>query len=234
MSTIAENLEDVRNRIRRAAASCGRSPEEIQLLAVSKTFPIEAIAEALANGQAHFGENRVQEAESKIPLIPPRSTGLTWHLIGHLQSNKARRAAQLFDVIHSVDSVRIASRISQACIELGKQISILLQVDLAAEQTKSGAEMESVSGIVGDLLTLPALRLDGLMIIPPFFADPELARPYFRQLRQLRDSLEQERPGCLGHQHLSMGMSHDFEVAIEEGATIVRVGTAIFGERSYA
>jgi pyridoxal phosphate enzyme (YggS family) len=230
VSTIADNLKVVRDRICAAAASCGRSPEEITLLAVSKTFATTDIAEAIVHGQFHFGENRVQEAEGKIPNIP-RLPGLTWHLIGHLQSNKARRAAQLFDVIHSIDSTKIASRISQACVELGKSLSVLIQVDLAAESTKSGAEAESISGIIAGILEMPAIRVDGLMIIPPYFDDPESARPYFRQLRALRDSLEGENPGCLGQQHLSMGMSHDFEVAIEEGATMVRVGTALFGTR---
>jgi PLP dependent protein len=230
VSTIAENLKAVRDRMSRAAESCGRAPKDVQLLAVSKIFPVADISEAISHGQTHFGENRVQEAEGKILLIP-RSPGLTWHLIGHLQSNKAKRAAQLFDVIHSIDSIRIASRISQACVELGKAVSVLIQVDLALESTKSGAEAGSVSEIVAGILEMPAVRVDGLMIIPPFFDDPESARPYFRQLCALRDTLEKERPGCLGQRHLSMGMSHDFEVAIQEGATIVRVGTAIFRER---
>jgi PLP dependent protein len=222
----------VRDRILRAAAASGRSLEDVQLLAVSKTFPAMDVMEAIAHGQLHFGENRVQEAEGKIPHIP-RSPGLTWHLIGHLQSNKARRAAQLFDVIHSIDSARIASRVSQACAEVGKSISVLIQVDLAAEPTKSGADEDSLARIVAEILQMPAIRLDGLMVIPPFFDDPEAARPYFRKLRELRDSLEKENPGCLGQRHLSMGMSHDFEVAIDEGATIVRVGSAVFGERDH-
>ena len=230
MNTIADNLKVVRDRIRRSAASCGRSPDEISLLAVSKTFPTTDITEAIAHGQLDFGENRVQEAEGKISDIP-RFSGLTWHLIGHLQSNKARRAAQLFDVIHSIDSIRIASRINQACLELGKSVSVLIQVDLAAEPNKSGAEAESLSGIIAGILEMPAIRLDGLMIIPPYFDDPESSRPYYRQLRALRDALEGKNPGCLGRRHLSMGMSHDFEVAVEEGATIVRIGTAVFGER---
>ena len=230
MRSIADNLQVVRDRISRAASAGGRSLEDVQLLAVSKTFPAVDVMEAIAYGQLHFGENRVQEAEGKIPNVL-RSPGLSWHLIGHLQSNKARRAAQLFDVIHSVDSARIASRISQACVEFRKIVSVLIQVDLAAEPTKSGAEPDSIAGIAAEILEMPAVRLDGLMTIPPYFDAPEEARPYFRKLRELRDSLERGNPGCLGRGHLSMGMSHDFEVAIEEGATIVRVGTAIFGER---
>jgi PLP dependent protein len=228
--TIAENLRKVRDRVNLAARSCGRAPDEVQLLAVSKTFPVQDISEAISQGQLHFGENRVQEAEGKIPLVP-RSPGLTWHLIGHLQSNKARRAAQLFDVIHSIDSAKIASRISQSCVELGKSISILIQVDLGLEATKSGAAAGSVPDLAAEIMEMPSVQVDGLMLIPPFFEDQKLVRPYFRQLRDLRDSLERQRPGCLGQRHLSMGMSHDFEVAIQEGATIVRVGTAIFGER---
>jgi len=212
------------------AVSCGRVPEEIELLAVSKTFPVEVIGEAVAAGQHQFGESRVQEAEPKITAMR-ETTVLQWHLVGHLQSNKARRAVELFDVIHSVDSVKLASKLSQACMSAGKSISVLLQVDLGREEAKFGAEPERIEEVVRGINSLAGLRLDGLMTIPPYFEDEELTRSYFVRLRRLRDELERQVPGCLGRRSLSMGMSHDFEVAIQEGSTIVRIGTAIFGER---
>lgn len=232
VNEIAENISKVRDRIAAAAAACGRKPENITLVAVSKNFNQDTISSAIAAGQSHFGENRVQEAESKIPQF--RSVpDLTWHMIGHLQSNKAQRAAELFDVVHSVDSIKLARKLSQAALAIGKTLSVLIQVDLGHEETKFGAERSQVVEIAAAIRPLGGLRLDGLMTIPPFFEDPERTRPYFVALRELRQSLEQEQPGCLGRGQLSMGMSHDYEVAIQEGATIVRVGTAIFGERSY-
>jgi pyridoxal phosphate enzyme (YggS family) len=231
MGGIADNIQFIRDRIAAAALACGRQPEEITLVAVSKNFPAECIHAALAAGQFHFGENRVQEAESKIPGF--RATpDLRWHMIGHLQSNKAQRAAELFNVIHSVDSIKLARRLSQAAVSLGKILSILIQVDLGHEETKFGAERREVADITSAILNLQGLRLDGLMTIPPFFEEPNRVRPYFAALRELSHSLAGEMPGCLGCGHLSMGMSHDFEIAIREGATIVRIGTAIFGERS--
>ena len=231
MNDIAESFRQVRDRIERAAASCGRTPGDIVLLAITKTFPIETISMAITAGQRQFGENRVQEAESKIPHLRA-VPGLEWHLVGHLQSNKAHRAVELFDVIHSVDSIKIAAKISQSCLEVGKQMSVLLQVDLGKEPTKSGADPADARSIIESASMLKGIRVDGLMTIPPYFEDPELTRPYFAELRDLRDSLESEQTGSLGRRHLSMGMSHDFEVAIQEGATIVRVGTALFGERT--
>jgi len=230
MRSIADNVHWVRERIASAAVSCGRSPEEIVLLAVSKTFPVESISEAARAGVREFGENRVQEAESKI-LCLRDTLDLTWHLVGHLQSNKVRRAAELFDVVHSLDSARLAAKLDPASQETGKNLSVLLQVDLGGEETKFGADPSGIWEIVSTVSGLKGMRLDGLMTIPPFFEDPEKARPYFAGLRELRDLLESEQPGCLGKRHLSMGMSHDFEVAIQEGATIVRIGTAIFGLR---
>ena len=230
MRSIADNVHWVRERIASAAVSCGRSPEEIALLAVSKTFPVESISEAARAGVREFGENRVQEAESKI-LCLRDTLDLTWHLVGHLQSNKVRRAAELFDVVHSLDSARLAAKLDPASQETGKNLSVLLQVDLGGEETKFGADPSGIWEIVSTVSGLKGMRLDGLMTIPPFFEDPEKARPYFAGLRELRDLLESEQPGCLGKRHLSMGMSHDFEVAIQEGATIVRIGTAIFGLR---
>lgn len=230
MTSIAQNIRSIRERIARAATTRQRAPEEVTLLAISKTFPIESIALAVEAGVRQFGENRVQEAEDKIPYFSGNPM-LEWHLVGHLQSNKTRRAAELFDVIHSLDSVKLASRLNQACLEVGKVVSILLQVDLGGEATKFGAHPDQIPEIIEGLSVMKGLRLDGLMIIPPFLQDPEQVRPYFQKLRKLKDTLESEQPGCLGRQHLSMGMSHDFEVAIEEGATIVRIGTAIFGSR---
>lgn len=230
MNTIACNIQLIRERIARAAAACGRSPEEIALLAISKTFPNEYISEAVKAGVHKFGENRVQEAEGKIPCfreIPK----LEWHLVGHLQSNKTRRAAELFDVIHSLDSVTLAAKLNQASLEMGKTLSVLLQVDLGGEETKFGAEPAQIREIIEAMSSFRGIRLDGLMTIPPFFEDPEQARPYFVKLCELRETLESEQPGCLGQRHLSMGMSNDFEAAIREGATIVRIGTAIFGSR---
>jgi PLP dependent protein len=203
------------------------------LVAVSKTFPAESIEEAIDAGQRCFGENRVQEADPKITSLRRRHQ-LAWHLVGHLQSNKAHRAVELFDVLHSLDSVRLAARLSKACIEIGKSLSVLIQVDLGQEETKFGADPVQVPEIVTAVHSLEGLRLDGLMTMPPYFEDPEMARPYFARLRELRSALEGEQPGCLGQQHLSMGMTHDFETAIQEGATIVRIGTAIFGARTHA
>jgi PLP dependent protein len=231
MNSIAHNIQSIRERIANAATACGRLPEEILLLVISKTFPVESIAQAVQAGVRQFGENRVQEAEGKIPYFK-NAPNLQWHLVGHLQSNKARLAAELFDVIHSIDSIRLAQRLNQASQEIGKTLSVLLQVDLAGEETKFGAEPDRIRDMASALSGLKGIRLDGLMTIPPYFEDPEKARPHFARLRELRDTLESVQPGCLGQQHLSMGMSHDFETAIQEGATIVRIGTSIFGVRS--
>jgi PLP dependent protein len=213
-----------------AAISCGRAPDEIALLAVSKTFPSESIQQAAEAGLHQFGENRVQEAEGKI-LRLRHTLNLEWHLVGHLQSNKAKRAVELFDAIHSLDSIHLASRLSQAGIEMGKIQSVLIQVDLGHEETKFGADPEHIREILEAASRLRGIRVDGLMTLPPFFDDPEKSRPFYARLREMRDALDSEQPGCLGRKHLSMGMSHDFEEAIREGATIIRVGTAIFGSR---
>jgi pyridoxal phosphate enzyme (YggS family) len=230
VSDIRSNLERVRRRIEQAAVACGRSASEVALVAIGKTFPPEALAEAVAAGQLRLGENRVQEAEAKIRRLSsgPR---IEWHLVGHLQTNKARRAAELFDVIHSVDSLKLAAKLDAAAMELGRKLSVLVQVELGGEATKSGVDRAGLEALVDGFAEFCALRLDGLMTLPPFSDDPEHARPYFRELRELRDRLEDRRPNCLGQRHLSMGMSHDFESAIAEGATLVRVGTAIFGAR---
>ena len=224
--SISENLDRIRSRIRDAAARSGRDGEKIKLVAVSKTHPADVLREATAAGVSVFGENKVQEAEGKIAEIG-RDTA-EWHLIGHLQSNKARRAVQLFDVVHSVDSVDLARRLERICAEEGREaLSVLVQVDLAGEETKSGVPEPDLAELAEFLVGCRYLKFDGLMVLPPFYEDPEATRPYFRRLRELRDRF-------IPRGQLSMGMSHDFEVAIEEGATIVRVGTAIFGEREYA
>ena len=230
MDHIVHNIQVIRERIAGAAALSGRSLDDISLLAISKTFPGEYIVRAAQAGILKFGENRVQEAETKIP--PLRGIpGLEWHLVGHLQTNKAKRAAELFDVIHSLDSVKLASKLNEASLEIGKVLSVLLQVDLGDEESKFGAEPGRVREIIAAMPGYKGLRLNGLMTIPPFFDNPDQVRPFFARLREIRENLESEQPGCLGLRHLSMGMSHDFEQAILEGATILRIGTAIFGLR---
>jgi len=225
MSDLLQNLKSVRERIANAASRSGRDPGEIKLVAVSKTHPAKTIHEAIDAGISVFGENKVQEAVGKIEELG--RDGIEWHLIGHLQSNKARKAVQLFDVIHSIDSIELAERLERICIEEGRnELQVLIQVDLAGEETKAGIAEAELPDLIGRIKDFERLKLKGLMILPPFFDDPEATRPFFKRLHDIRDRLI---PGG----ELSMGMSHDFEVAIEEGATIVRVGTAIFGERDY-
>jgi hypothetical protein len=230
---IAERVAAVRERIARAAERASRSPADVRLVAVSKTHPPEAVREAFAAGVRDFGENRVQEAEPKIAATAElAAAGITWHLVGHLQSNKARRAAALFGLVQSIDSVELALRLARAGEESGRSVRGLVEVDLAREATKFGLpEPELVAGLEA-LRGRPGLRLEGLMVLPPLLDDPEAVRPFFRRLRELRDRAL--GAGLLAAGELSMGMSHDFEVAVEEGATIVRVGTAIFGERQRA
>lgn len=217
------SIAEIRNRIGNAASRVNRDPASVKVIAVSKGHAVETLRYAVAAGASVFGENKVQEAESKIFDIGRHVA--QWHLIGHLQSNKARKAVQLFDVIQSVDSLELARRLERICEEEGrKKLSVFAQVDLAGESTKSGIAEGELASLVAYLKTCKYLRLEGLMLLPPFFDDPEQTRPYFKRLRAIRD---ETLPGG----ELSMGMSHDFEVAIEEGATVVRVGTAIFGTR---
>ncbi len=229
---VGARLSEVRRRVAVCAEKAGRSAEEIRLIAVTKTHPPETLSAAYAAGARDFGENRVQEAEVKIESLHAATEGLRWHLIGHLQSNKARRAVKLFDLIHSVDSAALVRRLEKLCAEEDRaRLDVLVQVDLAGEATKSGANEKELHETVEAFKGCERLRFCGLMILPPFFDEAERARPFFRRLRELRDELQEravfgERGG-----ELSMGMSHDFEVAIEEGATMVRVGTAIFGTR---
>ncbi|HEV2800504.1 MAG TPA: YggS family pyridoxal phosphate-dependent enzyme [Pyrinomonadaceae bacterium] len=234
IDALGARLDEIRGRIARAARRSGRAPEEVTLIAVSKTHAAERVREALAAGVLEFGENRVQEAEEKIGLVGRAGDAQAprWHLIGHLQSNKARRAVKLFDVIHTVDSTDLIVRLERMCEEEGRaELSVLLQVDLAGEETKEGAPPEHVPELVSKAAACRRVRLAGLMTLPPFYEDVERVRPYFRRLRELRDRLLEQGAFGQARGELSMGMSHDFEVAIAEGATMVRVGTAIFGAR---
>ena len=226
---IADNLDIVRRRINAAAHLAHRSPADIRLVAVSKTFGADAVRAAVAAGQRDFGENRVQEGLDKIEQL--RELTLTWHLIGHLQSNKARKAAVSFGWIHAIDSVDLLRKVDAAAAEAGVRPRLLVQADLAHETTKHGAGEHAVSDVVKAALDARACVLAGLMIVPPIPEHPEQSRPWFRRLRELRDALVAGGVPAASLRELSMGMSHDYEVAISEGATIVRVGTAVFGRR---
>jgi pyridoxal phosphate enzyme (YggS family) len=221
---IGKRLAEVQARIRAASARSGRPPTAVRLVAVSKTVGVGPIRDALLAGVEILGENRVQEAREKIPLLPHAS----WHLVGHLQTNKAKLAVALFDLIHSLDSVRLAEELDRQGQQSGKRVRCLVEVNVGDEPQKSGIAAGEVGGLLQAARALPAVHIEGLMAVPPFLPDPEASRPYFRRLRELRDRLVEE-----GHRlpELSMGMSQDFEQAIEEGATMVRVGTAIFGQR---
>ena len=231
--TIAGNLATVRSRIDAAARRAGRNPADITLVAVSKTFDADCVRAAWEAGQRDFGENKVQEAERKIGDTA-ELTGARWHLIGHLQSNKARKAAGAIAVIHSVDSLDLLRRLDSAAAEAGARPQILIQTDLAGEATKHGAAEQELADLARAALNARAVTLAGLMILPPWNENQEVTRPWFVRMRELRDRLVTAGipAGALGH--LSMGMSHDFEAAVEEGATLVRVGTAIFGKRAAA
>jgi hypothetical protein len=229
VNDLRARLARVRERIARAAGRAGRDPAAIRLVAVSKTFSAQIVRAAAAAGQTDFGENKVQEALPKMDET--RDLGLTWHLVGHLQSNKARKAAGRFDVIHSIEQPGLVGRLDKAAAAAGRTLDLLVQVDLAGEQTKHGATPETVMAILDAGRSCKAVRISGLMILPPEVADPEAARPYFSALRTLRDSLVAQGADRAQLAELSMGMSHDFEVAVEEGATMVRIGSAIFGER---
>jgi pyridoxal phosphate enzyme (YggS family) len=228
-AAIRARLHGVRERIARAARRVGRDPASVRLVAVSKTFPPDAVRAAFEAGQTEFGENKVQEALGKIEQTA--DLPLTWHLIGHLQSNKVRKVAGRFHVVQSLDGGALAARLDEAARDAGRELDVLVQVDLAGEVGKHGVRPDELLPVVDALRGARALRLKGLMLLPPAVEDPDEARPYFAALRRLRDDLVARgaHPEALGD--LSMGMSHDFEVAVEEGATIVRIGTAIFGPR---
>ena len=230
-AALAERLTRVRARIAAAAERSSRAREEVNLIAISKTHPSAVVSKLIELGATDIGENRVQEAEEKIAEVGRDKA--RWHLVGHLQANKARRAVTLFDVIHSLDSIDLARRLDRLCTEEGREsLQVLIQVDLGHEETKSGIDETELRSLVNEVGSLERLQLIGLMTLPPFFENPEDNRPFFRKLRELRDELAAQDAFVNGKGELSMGMTHDFEVAIEEGATMVRVGTAIFGERA--
>jgi pyridoxal phosphate enzyme (YggS family) len=227
MSAIEHNLVHVRAQIATATERAGRKPDGIELIAISKTHAAERVREAYQAGQTLFGESRVQEARAKIPDLP---SNLRWHFVGHLQTNKIRHALPLFELIHSVDSLGLAQDIDRIAAEAGVHPRVLLEINVAGEGTKFGFEPEKLRREMESLLALDRLSIEGLMTIPPLSEEAEASRKFFVELRQLRDALESEFG--LKLPHLSMGMTNDFTVAVEEGATLVRVGTAIFGARS--
>jgi PLP dependent protein len=231
LQSLGERIANVRKRVETAAQRCGRSPDEITLVAISKTHPAETLRAAVSLGITDLGENRVQEAEGKILELGRKAA--RWHLVGHLQANKARRAVSLFDVIHSLDSASLAQRLDRLCAAEGREeLPVFIQVDLGGEASKTGIDPRQLPELLKVTSACERLRLIGLMTLPPYFENAECGRPFFKALRELRDQLQ--RQGSFGELpgQLSMGMSHDFEIAIEEGATMLRVGTAIFGERS--
>jgi pyridoxal phosphate enzyme (YggS family) len=227
MLSIAENLERVREQIGQAATKSGRAMDEIELVAISKTHDAEKVREAYEAGQHLFGESRVQEARVKIPELP---SAVRWHFVGHLQKNKIRHALPLFEMIHSIDSVALAQDVNRVAEEEGLHPRVLLEVNLAGEGNKFGFHPNKLREEMESLLALPRLAIEGLMCIPPLATEADVSRKYFVQLRELRDAVEKEVRIKLPE--LSMGMTSDYQVAIEEGATLVRVGTAIFGERT--
>jgi len=226
---IAENLKTVKDKISQAALRAGRNPQDVQLVAVSKTVSGEPIQQAIEAGVTILGESYIQEARKKIGEL---GKAVRWDFIGHLQSNKVSYAVDLFEVIHSIDRLSLAQALSTRAAAKRKNVRILVQVNISGEEAKSGIDTGGVSTLVSHIASLPNLTLEGLMTMPPYFTDPEKARPYFVALRKLRDTLMAEQGNRIDLKELSMGMSGDFEVAVEEGATLVRVGTAIFGERS--
>ncbi|GAB4542984.1 MAG: YggS family pyridoxal phosphate-dependent enzyme [Thermodesulfovibrionia bacterium] len=230
---IADAIRGVRERIYNSAIRSGRDPDEVRLIAVTKTIDVARIIEAMEAGITVFGENRVQEALKKIqdPMFRIEDKGIEWHLIGTLQRNKAKYAVRLFELIHSIDSLSLAEEVNRQAERLGRVQKVLVQVRLSDEETKHGITRGELIPLIEGINGLKNIRLEGLMTIPPYFDDPERTRQYFRSLREIRDNINALRITPHALRELSMGMSHDFEVAIEEGATMVRIGTAIFGER---
>ncbi len=231
--SILENVAGVRERIDAAARRAGRNPDKITLMGVSKTFPVESVREAYAAGLRVFGENRVQEFAEKCPALLDLSDA-KWHLIGHLQSNKAAKAAELFSAVDSVDSLKLAERLNAAAAQAGKTLPIVIEINVGGEDAKSGAAPDSdeLEQILLAAPCLASLQVRGLMTVPPYSENPNHAQPFFRQLREIRDRIASRQLPAIVMDELSMGMSHDFEVAIREGSTCVRVGTAIFGDRT--
>lgn len=229
MSRIGANLEEIRNRIDRAARKVGREPERVRLVAVGKKVPVERLREAYDCGQHLFGENYLQEAEGKISRLGP---GFEWHFIGHLQSNKAAQAAALFDLVETVDRLKAATALDRGLSGSGRVLPVLLQINIGREPQKSGVLPEDAEGLLRQIKMLPNLLVRGLMVMPPFLDDPEAVRPFFRSTRELAVRLaDQGLLPPMAEAELSMGMSGDYQVAVEEGATLVRVGTALFGDR---
>ena len=226
---LKDRLESVLERIKVAAAGCGRNPESVHLVAVSKTMPSDIVAQAIEAGVETLGENYVQEARAKIETLS--ALPVKWHYIGHLQSNKAKYAVKLFDLIHSVDSYKLARELNKHAAKIDKVQQILIQVNIAEEKTKSGVSEQETIDLIEDVRQFGNLSIRGLMTMPPYFNAPEKVRPFFAALRNLRDRIEDLAFENVSMAEISMGMTGDFEVAIEEGATLVRVGTAIFGER---
>jgi len=229
---VATNLRRVLDSIERAAQKAGRSGSSVKLVAVSKTIREEPIRQAVAAGAIALGENKVQEASSKQPLLS--ELPVEWHLIGSLQKNKANRAAEIFDWVESLDDFELASKLDRACERLNKRMRVLLQVNVGREARKSGIAEEAAADFAGHVSAFKHLEVRGLMAIPPYTEDPEESRPHFVRLREIAERIESQRLAGISMKELSMGMSHDFMVAIAEGATLVRVGTAIFGPRQYA
>jgi len=229
---IRANIEDIRQRIAAAAKRAGRDPEDVTLIAVTKLHDPEEMNEAIACGASDIGENKVQELTAKYDSV---TEGVRWHLIGHLQTNKVKYIADKVCMIHSVDSLKLAKEIDKRCGAIGRTMDVLVEVNCAGEESKSGVAPDGAQGLVCDIINeCPAVRVKGLMTVAPAADDPEDVRQYFRQLRLLKDKINEGLDGPLKLSQLSMGMSHDFETAIEEGATMVRVGTAIFGARDYS
>ena len=227
---VVSGLKRVKERIEAAALSAGRDPKTVKLVAVSKTVPADRVLVAIKAGATDFGENYVQEARDKIEVLKGES--ISWHFIGHLQSNKAKYAVKLFDLIHSVDSSKLARELNKRAGSLGKVQQILIQVNISGEETKSGIDAEQALELVRQVSRFENLAIRGLMTMPPFFNAPDKVRPYFRALKELQDVIRTEAIPNVDMTELSMGMTGDFEAAIEEGATVVRIGTAIFGERA--
>ena len=230
MNTIPTRLAAIRARIQSAAAAAGRAGDGIRLVAVSKTFPSEAIRQAIAAGVSDIGENYIQEARNKFEAL--QGTAVKWHFIGRLQTNKAKQAVRMFDLIHTLDSYKLALELDRCARRLHKIQPVLIQVNVAGEATKAGVAPEEALPLVRQAAALENIAVKGLMTMPPYFNAPERVRPFFAALRQLRDRIRHEEIATIGMQELSMGMTGDFEAAVAEGATLVRIGTAVFGERS--
>ena len=229
MPTIKDNLDRINKKIAETAVSCGRRPDTIQLIAVSKRKSVETIMEGIKAGAQHLGENYIQEAIEKINIIGKESA--CWHFIGHLQSNKAKFAVKYFEYIHTVDTLKLAKEINKQAKKIQKIQKILIQINISKEETKSGTDIEEAIELVNKISAFENLSLQGLMCMPPYFSDPEQARVYFKQLVQIKQKIMAHHPDNVSMKHLSMGMSNDFNVAIEEGSTMVRIGTSIFGRR---